>query len=139
MTRATPEPEQLVDDYVALWNGDFSKTDVLAESVDVYDPHMPEGEVHGREDFEAYVREIRDAFPGLTFTAEDVLASDDLVMVEWTGTGTHKGEFDGVAPTGREITVRGVSKVRIADGKVRSDRIYTDPRELYEQLGLGDD
>ncbi|WP_226023560.1 ester cyclase [Halomicrobium salinisoli] len=139
MARATPEPEQLVNDYVALWNGDFSKIDVVAESVEVYDPHAPDGEVHGREDFEAYVREVRDAFPDLTFTAEDVLASDDLVMAEWTGTGTHEGEYNGAAPTGREMTVRGVSKVQIADGEIRSDRIYTDPLEMHEQLGLVDD
>jgi predicted ester cyclase len=57
-------------------------------------------------------------------------------MKEWTATGTHEGEFDGVPPTGREIEISGMAKDLIADGEVLEGRLYYDPAEMAEQLGL---
>lgn len=138
MTHATPEIERLVNDYEDLWNGDYSKREAVAESVVVADPLA--GEVRGRDALEAFVREFRTAFPDLRITTDELLASeDDLVMIEWTATGTHEGAFEDIPPTEREIDITGMSTVVIADGEVQEDRIYYDRQELFEQLGLADD
>lgn len=139
MAEATPEVEQLMNDYLDVWNGNFSKLEVVAESVSLYDPAAPEGEIHGRDALEAFVREVRTGFPDMNFTIDDRIASDEVVMYEWTGTGTHDGEFDDIPPTGRELELTGMSKTVIADGKVQEDRIYFDLQELFEQLGLTDE
>lgn len=63
-------------------------------------------------------------------------ASDDGVAVkEWTMTGTHEGEFNGIPPTGREIESEGMAKVLVDDGRVPEDRLYYNPQLLAEQLG----
>jgi steroid delta-isomerase-like uncharacterized protein len=126
-------------DYEDLWNGDFSKLSVVAESIAVYNPSLPDGELHGREAFEAYLREIRSAFPDWQVVADDLLVGDGIVMKEWTITGTHEGEYEGVPPTGREIEFKGMAKDIIADGEVQEQWLYHDPQEVYEQLGLIED
>lgn len=126
-------------DYEDLWNGDLSNIDVVAESISLSDPALPDGEIHGREAFEAYLREVRSAFPDWHVVADDLLVDDGIVMKEWTTTGTHRGEYKGVPPTGREIEISGMARDVIADGKVQEARLYYDPQEVPEQLGLTED
>lgn len=57
-------------------------------------------------------------FPDVRFTMDQVIAGGDLVVVRWTATGTHLGEFQGIAPTGREITWTGIDIYRIACGRI---------------------
>ena len=47
-----------------------------------------------------------------------MLADGDRVVERWTGRGTHQGEFQGIAPTGKRVAVPGVVFYRIADGKI---------------------
>lgn len=92
--------------------------------------------LRGREAFEAYVRELRTAFPDFTIAVETTPEGDDIVMAEWTATGTHDGEFNGLPPTGRTFEHRGMSTFVVADGEVQEERVYYDPREIAEQLGF---
>ena len=135
---STTKHDQLVSYYVDIWNeADYSKLpDAVAESVIVHDPGAPEDEMHGRDAFEAFLRELRTGFPDFEVTIDDMLASDDVGMTEWTVTGTHEGEFNGIPSTEREIDLRGMDKILVADGKVEEHRIYYNPQELVEQLGL---
>ncbi|WP_148416209.1 ester cyclase [Haloferax sp. KTX1] len=137
MTETTvTKREQAMSDYLALWHGEFSKIDVLSDSFVAYEPSAPGGEVRGPDAFEAYVRRLRTAFPDFTITPEAALEDAEIVMTEWTGTGTHEGEFNGLPPTGRTFEHRGMSKFAIADGEIREERMYYDPREIAEQLGF---
>lgn len=128
--------EQLMSDYIALWHGEYSKIDSVSDSFVAYEPSAPGGAVHGRDDFEAYVRELRSAFPDFTITAEALLEDDEIVMIEWTAMGTHEGEFNDLSPTGRSFEHRGMSKFVIADGKVQEERMYYNFLEIAEQLGV---
>ncbi len=136
MTEATSDGEQVMSEYDALFNGDFSKVDVLAESIALRSPTVPGGEVHGRDAVEEVVRGMHSAFSNFEMTADDMLTGNGKVMVEWTMSGIHEGEFRGAPPTGNEIEVTGMSKILITDGKVQEDRIYVDSKEMFEQLGL---
>jgi steroid delta-isomerase-like uncharacterized protein len=136
MAQATRDVEQLISDYQDLRNGDFSKLDVVAESATIRDPAAPEGEVQGRDALEAYLREFRSGFPDLRITIDDTLAGDEAVTAEWTATGTHEGEFNGIAPTEREIGIAGMDNIQVAGGRVQEHWVYYDLRELFEQLGL---
>ncbi|MDS0476835.1 ester cyclase [Natrinema sp. 1APR25-10V2] len=135
----TSELESLMSDYTALWNGDFSKLDAVAESVDVYHHAAPDGEIHGREALEAFIREFHSGFPDFNITVDEWISSNGIVMKEWTMTGTHEGEFTGIPPTGHEIESTGMAKILVADGKVQEDRLYYNPQVTIEQLGLIDD
>jgi steroid delta-isomerase-like uncharacterized protein len=124
------------EEYRELWNGDLSKLDVVAESIDVEVPSMTDREIHDRDAFEAYLRELRTGFPDWHVTVDDVLADDGTVMKEWTVTATHEGEYAGIPPTGRELEMSGMAKIRTEDGKVQEDHLYFDRQEMAEQLGL---
>lgn len=141
MEGTTADAERTVRDYVDVWNdGDYERLpDVLSESATVYDPGAPGGELRGRDEFEAHLRELRRGFPDFTISIGDLLSDEGVVMVEWTATGTHRGEFDGIPPTDRGVELVGMSKTLVADGKVREDRIYHDFHDFLDQLGLAGD
>jgi len=122
-----------------LWNGDCSKLEVVPESVDVYVPAPSEGEVHGRDAFESYLRDLRAGVPDWHVTVDDTLAEDGVVTKEWTVTATHESEYSGVPPTGRSIGSSGMAKILIENGKVQEDRLYYDFHDLIEQLGRTDE
>jgi steroid delta-isomerase-like uncharacterized protein len=128
--------EDLIEEYEALWNGEYSNLEVVSETVSVYDPAAPDGEVHGRDAFEAFLRETRSAFPDFTLRTHEMLSNDDTVMVEWTVTGTLEGEFYGAPPTGRTMEIRGMAKTIVEDGQVQEDRLYYDQKEMLAQLGF---
>jgi steroid delta-isomerase-like uncharacterized protein len=134
-TRAT-EHEQLMSDYTELWNGDFSKLEVVADSVDIYHPSAPDGELHGREALESFIREYHSGFPDFHIEVHDWISQDEVIMKEYTMTGTHEGEFNGAPPTGREIKSTGMAKIIVVDGKVQEDQLYFNQLEALEQLGL---
>lgn len=137
MAKTTPsDVASLMNDYTVLWNGDFSKLDRVAESVSVYHHAAPDGVIHGREALEGFVSEFHTAFPDFHLTVDDWIHSDSVVMKEWTMTGTHEGEFNGIPPTGREIESTGMAKILITDSKVQEDRLYYNPQVMVEQLGL---
>jgi steroid delta-isomerase-like uncharacterized protein len=136
MATETTQPEQLVHDYAAWLNGESSKVKVLSESVDVYNPGLPDGEVHSRSDYQAYIQGLRTGLPDFQFTADEVISSGDTVMVEFSITGTHDGELKGIPATGRKIEIRGIEKFRVADGKIQAMYAYFDTRQIPEQLGL---
>ncbi len=70
------------------------------------------------------------------FTVEDVIAEDDKVVVRWTNTGTHVGDFLGVPPTGRPFTIGGIDIYRV-DGDLLCEHWHQiDQLSMLGQLGL---
>jgi steroid delta-isomerase-like uncharacterized protein len=80
--------------------------------------------------------EFKAAFPDIQVTVEFVTATDDTASVAWVASGTHQGEFDGVAPTGQDATWEGISILRIECGKVVEFWNQTDALGLRQQLGI---
>jgi steroid delta-isomerase-like uncharacterized protein len=89
----------------------------------------------GREAFRAQWRKWRAAFPDLHFAVEDLVAEGDKVVTRWTLTGTHQGEFLGIAPTGRAVSVAGMSLDRIAGDQIAEGFDAWDELGLHRQLG----
>jgi len=63
-------------------------------------------------------------------------ARGDKVWVRFTGRGTHRGEWRGLAPTSKKITITGVQIWRIVDGKVVEKESFIDAVDAYKQLGV---
>jgi predicted ester cyclase len=78
---------------------------------------------------------FRAAFPGLRFTVEALIAEDDFVVGRWMATGTHRGRWAAVEPTGKTATLAGVNVFRFEDGKVAEIWNFRDDLGLLEQLG----
>jgi steroid delta-isomerase-like uncharacterized protein len=88
-----------------------------------------------KENFKAFAVTLRGAFPDWHTTLEEMIAEDDQVAERWTGRGTHQGEFQGIAPTGRQVTVPGFVFYRLASGKITEFRGLFDGLSMLQQLG----
>ena len=75
------------------------------------------------------------AFPDAHITVDDSISERDLVASRWTITGTHRGDFQGVPPTGRRITIKGVDFSRVVDGKIAEHWAQFDLMGLMQQIG----
>lgn len=76
------------------------------------------------------------AFPGYQVTAEDLIAEGDMVVVRGVVLGTHKGEFMGIPPTGKDVTFSLILIYRILDGKIAQHWMVADQMSLMQQLGV---
>ena len=75
------------------------------------------------------------AFPDWHETIEDIIAEGDKVWIRVTATGTHTGEWMGIAPTGKKVTSEMVDIYRIVNGKHVEGRFVTDQLDFLKQLG----
>jgi len=78
----------------------------------------------------------RNAFPDLHLTIEDVIAEGETVMTRWSCRGTHKGDLNGIAPTGKHITITGITVARVSGGKIVEGFVNWDAQGLMQQLGV---
>lgn len=78
----------------------------------------------------------RTAFPDLRLTLEDIVAEGETVMARWSCRGTHKGELSGIAPTGKQVTISGMSIARLANGRLAESWVNWDALGLMRQLGV---
>jgi steroid delta-isomerase-like uncharacterized protein len=108
-----------------VWNqGDLAVTDQILD---------PPYAAHER----AFVPVVRAAFPDSHHTIEDLIAEGDRVVTRFTWTGTHRGEFLGIAATGRPISIGGIWIHRLADGRIVEGREWghLDWLGVLQQLG----
>jgi steroid delta-isomerase-like uncharacterized protein len=76
------------------------------------------------------------AFPDLHVTTEDLIAEGDKVVARNTVTGTHRGEYMGLSPTGKSITYNEIFILRFADGRIAETWGVVDVLSQMKQLGL---
>ncbi|MGP3928077.1 ester cyclase [Streptomyces sp. 8N616] len=69
------------------------------------------------------------------FALDDQVAEGDRVVTRWTWTGRQRGDFMGIAPTGKECTMTGTTIFRFRDGKIQEGWWYYDMLGLMRQLG----
>jgi steroid delta-isomerase-like uncharacterized protein len=114
--------------------GNFELFDELF--ADDFVDHTPQP---GRTPDKAGARELykvlRDAFPDFHAMIHWQAADGDLVTTYKTYHGTHKGEFFGIAPTGREIHFETVDAMRVRDGKITEHWGVANLFSLIQQLG----
>lgn len=114
-----------------VWNqGNLAAVDELLAAD--YVLHDPAQLIRGPEGFKAYVS----AFPDLHATIEDQIAEEDKVAMRFTVRATHKGAFQGLPPTGKQVILTGIDIQRIADGKVAENWVNLDALGLLQQLGV---
>jgi steroid delta-isomerase-like uncharacterized protein len=95
-------------------------------------PGMPPLDAAGHRQ---YSEVMISAFPDLDRTIEDLVAEGDKVVARWTAKGTHTGDFQGIAPSGRVATSSGITIFRIADGRIVEEWSESDMLGLLQQLG----
>lgn len=117
-----------------LNQGDLD-TAMRSFAVDAVDHDPAAGQGPGREGFRAFFTELTTAFPDAHIEPATVVADDEHVCVAYTLSGTHDGEFQGTAPTGKRIEVRGVQIGRFVDGEIVERWGSTDEAGILKQIG----
>jgi predicted ester cyclase len=102
-----------------------------------HDPSEPAAmrAMRGPELFKHTVRMYRAAFPDVRIVVDDSIAADDKVVLRWHSEGTHRGELQGLAPTGASVSVTGISIDRWEHGKVVESWTEWDNLGLARQIG----
>lgn len=113
---------------------DYSVVDeLLAPDYRAHFPGAPEP--IDRDGHKGMVEMFAAAFPDWQESIQDVIAEGDRVVLRVTAGGTHEGEFQGMAPTGKTVAITGMGIVRIEDGRIAESWWEFDALGLMQQLG----
>lgn len=121
--------------YEEIWNkGNLALIDeLIADEYMFHRAGAPKGK--GPEWYKGAYHFLLSAFPDIHCIIEDMIAEGDKVMTRTTLTATHKGDYMGVDPTGKKISVTEIDVVRFIDGKLVDEWGGIDRFELMQQLG----
>jgi len=100
-----------------------------------HDAALPEPMI-GPDAAKATISGYRTAFPDLRLTVEEQIADDQGVATRWSAKGTHEGDLMGMAPTGKQATVTGITIDRIVDGRIAESWTNWDTLGMLQQLGV---
>lgn len=111
-------PDIYADDFVVHWSKSYAPT-----------------ESHGHEGIEAVIRDTLSAFPDWHEDIVDMVIDGDRIVTRYISTGTHKGAFLDLEPTGRQIKIDEISIFRVERDKVAEQWCLVDDLTLLRQLG----
>ena len=121
--------------YERLWNrGELDAADELLAADFAFRGSLGY-QARGPDGFRTYVGMVRAAFPDFHNALEETIAEGDRIAARLTWTGTHRGPFLGIAPTGRRISYQGVGLFTVAGGRLASAWVVGDGYALLRQLG----
>lgn len=115
--------------------GELSAVDTyLATDFVNHDP--PFGAAADRDGMRSVAATIRAAFPDWHSDLHMLIGEGDIVVERFTASGTHQGELMGAAPTGRNVSLKGINIFRLREGRVVEWWSRFDELGLFRQLGL---
>ena len=117
-----------------VWNSkNLAEMDELVAPNFVF--HNSVQTLYGPEDYKQFAIAYHKAFPEAHFTIEDVIAEGDMVALRWTARGTHSGKLRGIPPTGKQVTVSGITITMISNGKSVESWGEFDALGMLQQIG----
>ena len=114
--------------------GDFA---VLEEFIHPsYAYRSPDRECHGPDALRELLTAYRSAFPDLHIEIEALVSAGNRTVIAFTLSGTHEGELMGIAATGREVKISGMTLSHFENGKIVEEWELLDQLSLFQQLGI---
>ena len=96
--------------------------------VDRSTPEQPPG----TEGVKDYISMVRTGFPDISITIEDLVAEEERVVVRTTWRGTHLGEYEGIAPTSKQVRRSMIQIFHVKDGKLLEE--WSEGESLRQQI-----
>ena len=91
----------------------------------------------GVDGFYDFYGPVLATYPDTRYTVNDLIAEGDKVTVYWTLVGTQQGEFMGMPPTNKEISMDGIAIYRVDNGKLMERWVVYDLYSMVEQVKAG--
>jgi predicted ester cyclase len=110
--------------------------DLFTEGFVDHDADDPDGRVSGVDGARAEVGVFLTAFPDMRVATDQILAEGDTVIYRGTVNGTHTGDFFGIPPTGKRMSVWVWQAFRFEGAKIAEAWLHIDRLALMQQLGL---
>ena len=132
------EREPLMRDYLAAWNArEAARVASFFSPEAVYEDRGAGAVARGPAEIEAHAARVHSAFPDLRFELVRAAHGDDFTAGEWRSRMTHRGEIDGLAPTGRVVESAGVDVATLdASDSITHLVSYYDGAEIMRELGV---
>lgn len=122
--------------YEVMWNErNVDVVDELATG-DMLNHAAPPHKQRGRQNLKDVISIFEKAFPDFRYEAEDVVAEGDRVAVRDVFTGTHEGDFMGIAATGNRVTMQTIHIYRFEDSRIAEHWAVRDEMGMMRQLGV---
>jgi steroid delta-isomerase-like uncharacterized protein len=115
-------------------NGDFPVLDEVIHRNYVY--HSPDQVLQGPEALRDLFTAYRTAFPDLHIEIEELVSAGNKTVISFTLSGTHEGDLMGIAATGRQVKVSGMTLSHFENGKIVEEWELLDQLTLFQQLGI---
>ena len=112
--------------------GMFNDSNFLKDAV----LHASPKDVVGIDSVKAYYNNFLTGFTNIQFTVKDIFGQDDKLVKYWNFKGTHTGDFFGIPPTGKNVSIEGTTLIRMSNGKIAEERDFFDNLDFMTQLGL---
>jgi len=92
----------------------------------------------GPELYKDLIASTREMFPDMEYSLDDVIVGDDgsSVVLRWTVTATHEGEYKGVEPTGERIEMEGLEINWFRDGALVETTTHPNWAGFLEDVGV---
>jgi len=105
--------------YEIVTTGDFERAEEIVDQ-DAPDNELLPNDPPAKliDTFKETFAEAREGFPDLNVAVEGLMAEGDRVAARVVMRGTHRGDFQGIAPTGKRVEVRAIDMFRISNGKI---------------------
>lgn len=126
--------QEIAHRFVAIFN---EQDPSIADEIfaPTFTAHVSGAPTLDREGWKGYLEVFRASFPDLRLEVEDIIATDDTVVLRVVLHGTHTEEFQGIAPTGQQVAFPGIAMHRIENGQVVEHWGVMDLLSLMQQLG----
>ena len=129
------DDKAVVRRWTAAWNDHDpdAAVSLLAES---YVRHDPNGaDVVGPAGSKMFLQAIFDGFPNLKLDEAALISEDGLLAVRYLVTGTHKGVFNGIPPSGTDVSFEAHDWFMVENGKITEQWVVLDVLGLLQQIG----
>ncbi len=133
---STEETRKLALNYLNVLNRVLSMRDFDLLATIATDDLVDHGVGVGLENWAAMAAGTLSIFPDAQLSAEAILADGDTAAIRGVLRGTHLGEGMGVPPTGKTVALNVVDIVRFQDGLAAERWLFSNDRELMQQLGM---
>lgn len=111
--------------------------EIYAPDCEIVNRNVPENLRHGRAAFKAYGRALRTAFPDMKIVNEDTVFDGKNILIRWSMTGHHHGDYFGIPATAKPIDITGDDVMVLnSEGQIQTLYLEEDLLNLLAQIGV---